>query len=141
MAPSRVTAAVFCGTCVALFTEALSAPNAFSRPARLLLAGCLRGGVLVSEKTERKGPQIVVASLGNSDARGPTKIVRAKFCWWRPASLRSVAIIALASAPNVWDAMEYHLPRATMWMSNHSVRFTPLPITRNLSSARGQNSP
>jgi hypothetical protein len=38
-----------------------------------------------------------------------------------------VAITALVSAPNVWDAMEYHLPRATMWMSNHSVRFYATP--------------
>ena len=38
-----------------------------------------------------------------------------------------VAITAFAGAPNVWDAMEYHLPRMSMWMSNHSVAMFPTP--------------
>jgi len=38
-----------------------------------------------------------------------------------------VGITALVSAPNIWDAMEYHLPRTTMWISNHSVRFYATP--------------
>jgi Dolichyl-phosphate-mannose-protein mannosyltransferase len=38
-----------------------------------------------------------------------------------------VGITALVNAPNVWDAMEYHLPRVSMWMSNHSVAFYPTP--------------
>ena len=38
-----------------------------------------------------------------------------------------VGVLALVTAPNVWDAMEYHLPRASMWMGNHSVRFYPTP--------------
>lgn len=38
-----------------------------------------------------------------------------------------VLVVALVSAPNVWDAMEYHLPRTTMWISNHNVRFYATP--------------
>jgi hypothetical protein len=38
-----------------------------------------------------------------------------------------VCTTALVSAPNVWDAMEYHLPRVIMWMSNKSVAFYPTP--------------
>jgi hypothetical protein len=38
-----------------------------------------------------------------------------------------VGVTAVVSAPNIWDAMEYHLPRVIMWMSNHSVEFYPTP--------------
>ena len=38
-----------------------------------------------------------------------------------------VGITAVVCAPNMWDAMEYHLPRVVMWMSNHSVWFYPTP--------------
>jgi hypothetical protein len=38
-----------------------------------------------------------------------------------------VVITAFVAPPNVWDAMEYHLPRVSMWMSNHSVEFYPTP--------------
>jgi hypothetical protein len=38
-----------------------------------------------------------------------------------------VGVIAIISPPNMWDAMEYHLPRAVMWMSNHTVRFYATP--------------
>lgn len=38
-----------------------------------------------------------------------------------------VLIVALVSPPNVWDSMEYHLPRVSMWMSNHSVQFYTTP--------------
>lgn len=36
-----------------------------------------------------------------------------------------VALTALASAPNTWDAMEYHLPRVVEWISNRGVQFFP----------------
>ena len=38
-----------------------------------------------------------------------------------------VGITALVSAPNMWDSMEYHLPRMIMWMNHHSVGFYPTP--------------
>jgi len=36
-----------------------------------------------------------------------------------------VGLTALASAPNNWDAMEYHLPRVVEWISNRGVQFFP----------------
>jgi hypothetical protein len=38
-----------------------------------------------------------------------------------------VGLIAIVSAPNTWDAMESHLPRAFFWMQNRTVGFYPTP--------------
>ena len=39
----------------------------------------------------------------------------------------STGILALIAPPNVWDAMEYHLPRVMLWVSNHNVNYFPTP--------------
>ncbi len=36
-----------------------------------------------------------------------------------------IAVTALISAPNNWDAMEYHLPRVVEWISHRGVQFYP----------------
>ncbi len=35
--------------------------------------------------------------------------------------------ITVVAAPNTWDAMESHLPRAFFWVQNHTVAFFPSP--------------
>ncbi len=38
-----------------------------------------------------------------------------------------VGLIAVVAAPNTWDAMESHLPRAFFWEQNHTIAFYPSP--------------
>ncbi len=52
--------------------------------------------------------------------------------WIDRAFLTAIALIAaltgvtaVASAPNTWDAMEYHLPRVVEWINNRGVQFFP----------------
>ncbi|HXW55686.1 MAG TPA: hypothetical protein VEJ67_08070 [Candidatus Cybelea sp.] len=41
--------------------------------------------------------------------------------------LFAVGLTAILAPPATWDAMDYHLPRVTMWMSDHSVDFFSTP--------------
>jgi hypothetical protein len=43
-----------------------------------------------------------------------------------------IGVIALASPPNTWDAMVYHMPRVSHWMQNRSVAFYPTHVPRQL---------
>jgi hypothetical protein len=38
-----------------------------------------------------------------------------------------VGVIAVIAAPNTWDAMESHLPRAFFWAQNQTISFYPSP--------------
>lgn len=122
---AALTAAVLCGTCVVIFTEALSLPRLLTRGPLALcwLALCL--AAFLYQKT-LKGRSAESSLAPNGSAHpfdGTTRILLVS----TTIIVLLVAITALVSAPNVWDAMEYHLPRATMWMSNHSVRFYATP--------------
>ena len=56
---------------------------------------------------------------------------------WMLASLTLIAglvgLTALLSAPNTWDAMEYHMPRVVEWISNHGVQLYPTIDHQQLS--------
>jgi hypothetical protein len=44
-----------------------------------------------------------------------------------------VALTACVSAPNTWDAMEYHMPRVMEWIANRGVQLYPTIDTQQLS--------
>jgi dolichyl-phosphate-mannose-protein mannosyltransferase len=46
--------------------------------------------------------------------------------------LAVVGVIAVAAAPNTWDALTYHLPRVAHWIQDRSVSDYPTHIVRQL---------
>jgi hypothetical protein len=120
-----LTSAVLCGTAVVLFTEALSLPRFLSRGPLALcwLALCLAAYFYLRTLTEKAAESTPAEDGSAPQLDRPIKILLVA----AGIIVVLVAITALLSAPNVWDAMEYHLPRVTMWMSNHSVSFYPTP--------------
>ena len=56
---------------------------------------------------------------------------------WRLGSLALIAgligLTALLSAPNTWDAMQYHMPRVVEWIGNRGVQLYPTIDHQQLS--------
>ncbi len=68
----------------------------------------------------------------SSATTADAKAVDRSLCWDDRIALITivaisafVALTAVISAPNNWDAMEYHLPRVVEWMNNRGVQFYP----------------
>jgi hypothetical protein len=122
---SVLTAMVFCGTSVVIITETLSLPRLLTRGpiAIYWLVICVCSFVYLEKLKRRTGPP---SQSENSTGIGLDCATRRLLVGAGSIALL-VLITALVSPPNVWDAMEYHLPRMTMWMSNHSVRFFATP--------------
>ena len=120
-----LTATVFCGTSVVAITESLSLPRLLYRGpvAMLWLAVCVASFLYFRRLRRRTQEEKIKQdfSIGALD-RGTKNLLLGA-----GVIVVLVAVVALVSAPNIWDAMEYHLPRVTMWMSNHSVRFYATP--------------
>src|SRR5215472_1496298 len=120
-----LAASVFWGLCLLVITEAVSLPGALSRgPVALCwLAICVVGFscLTILKRHGQKHPS-VPGPAGQSLKRGEKGLLIAV-----SGIVVLVGITALAAPPNVWDAMDYHLPRVMIWMSNHSVRFFPTP--------------
>lgn len=53
--------------------------------------------------------------------------------WMVTGIVAVVGITAIVSAPNTWDAMEYHLPRVIEWIGNRSVASYPTIDRQQLS--------
>jgi 4-amino-4-deoxy-L-arabinose transferase-like glycosyltransferase len=118
-------AAVFWGTCIVLITETLSVPRLITRgPVAISwLAICIAAFLYlrVLKRWTRPATHDKQFSEESLERRTKGLLVGAGII------VVLVGITAVVCPPNVWDAMEYHLPRVTMWMSNHSVRFFATP--------------
>lgn len=120
-----LASAVTWGTCVVFITESLSVPRFITRGATAFLWLVICIAALFYLKTLKR------CSSQRFQKERSFDIVMDRATKWllfgTGAIILLVLITALVSPPNVWDAMEYHLPRMVMWMSNHSVRFFATP--------------
>ena len=123
---SLLAAAVFWGACVALSTEALSAPSLVTRgPVALFwLVVCL--AVFLCWRVQRARDPHGPNATKSADSGSLPTALKALLAATGVAVVL-VGIDALVAPPSTWDAMLYHLPRVTLWVSNHSVRFFPTP--------------
>ena len=120
-----LAAAVFEGTSVVVITEILSVPRLITRGgvavawSVLCAAGLLYLGMLkhraphFSQSGKSSGEHLDTMTKGLIAVSGVIVFL--------------VGLTAVLAAPSMWDAMEYHLPRVMMWMSDRSVRFYPTP--------------
>src|SRR5215475_3187012 len=120
-----------CALIVALSTEVLSAFHWLTRPALAIVWFCFSGVCLYwmmrarggksQRETENREP---LAPLELSEKFGLGGII---------AIVLLTGLTAVVSAPNNWDAMEYHMPRLVEWISNQSVQLYPTIDRQQLS--------
>jgi hypothetical protein len=118
-------AAVLWGSCVVVITETLSVPRLVTRNAVAIcwLVVCVAELLYLRVLQHRTCPVTHDREFSGETLDRSTKGLLVGV----GIIVLLVGITAVVSAPNVWDAMEYHLPRVTMWMSNRSVDFFPTP--------------
>ena len=122
---SLLGAAVFCGTSIVAITELLSAVQLLTRAAVAIfwLAICVAEFFYLKFRTAR-------ISQIEQPAESSAEPLDAATKWLLGGAgiiVVLIGITAIVAPPSMWDAMDYHLPRVIMWMSNHSVRFYPTP--------------
>lgn len=122
---ASLAAAVCCGACVGVITEILSVPGLIN-PAGVAISWLAICGAALAylrfAKTRRVAQRLSDGST-IEEWDTPTKALFAGAL----LIVLLIGITAFVAPPDTWDAMEYHLPRMVMWMSNHSVRFFPTP--------------
>jgi hypothetical protein len=126
---SLLATAILLATCVVGINEILSVGHHLTR-ASVAISWALICVVLLLYRA-RLGVTGLLSSSGQSQTAGfslkELDLATKSLLVGAGIIILLVGITAVVSAPNMWDAMEYHLPRVTMWMSNHSVQFYPTP--------------
>src|ERR1700730_1500931 len=122
---ASLAAAIFCATCVVAITEIASASNlvAPAGVAIFWLPICLAALIYYGIAKRRISPPPQSPETHREPLDRATQLLLSG----AGVVVLLVGITAVVAAPNTWDAMEYHLPRTIMWMSNHNVRFFPTP--------------
>ena len=128
---SLLFATIPCALIVALSTEVLSIFHWLTRPALaivwLAFSGVCLFWMMRARHGKRQRPTEINASharLELSERLGLGGII---------AIFLLTGLTALMSAPNNWDAMEYHMPRLIEWISNQAVELYPTIDRQQLS--------
>ncbi len=122
---SFIMAAILWGVWLAVATEILSSITRLSAhgiAAAWLLAAAL--ACLAAIRT-MKTPSTTAPGSQVQPAPVPFSGIERASIGAIGAILVLTAVIGLVAAPDSWDAMQYNLPRAIMWLENHSVRMYP----------------
>lgn len=115
---------------ILLLTELLGALHLLS--SGWLAAGWLAAGFLAAALVVRAAPLSLRSIL--PDLAGLSlseKLLVAA----QAIIVAGVMLLAVLAPPNLWDAMEYHLPRVVLWTSNRSVDTYPTPDYAQVTSA------
>ncbi len=134
---SSLKAAVLWGLCAVLMLEVLSPFRAVS-PTILVttwalvdvaaIGASLALGFTGRSRLKDAAARLDVDSFGSSSALLLAAVT---------AAVAVVGFVAVAAAPNTYDAMTYHLPRLPHWLDNRTVAFYPTNIARQLHTGPG----
>lgn len=120
-----LVAAAIDGACVVLGTELLSAVNQVTRGGvAAFWLGVCAGTFAIWRSGADRGP---IARPAAETSVEPLDAETKYLLFGAAILVVLIGVTALLAPPNVWDAMEYHLPRVVMWMSDRNVRFFPTP--------------
>ena len=118
---------IWCGVLLAIVTEALSALHLLS-PAGVELVWTLVAAILAVALWRSRMSYSGIPGLSFSKMDSGTAALLA--CTSLIVAL--VLVAACVAPPNVWDCMEYHLPRVAQWALRGSVDLYPTPDYQQL---------
>jgi hypothetical protein len=126
---AAIGAATCWGVLVALITEILSLPRLLTRPVVALVWFLLATVLVVYILSLRRRPLCADQSRvepGTQNSDGASLSGQE----WSLLSgvgllIALVGVTAVISAPNVWDAMAYHMSRIALWMTNRDINLYP----------------
>src|SRR5271170_6389590 len=116
---------------VTLATEGLSIFYLITRPGMIITWLCFAGVCLYWMTRARRGER--QSENDNEESSEPLDLSEKIRLCGIIAIVVLTGLTALVSAPNNWDAMEYHMPRLVEWISNHGVQLYPTIDRQQLS--------
>jgi hypothetical protein len=116
---------------VTLATEGLSIFYLITRPGMIITWLCFAGVCLYWMTRARRGER--QSENDNEESSEPLDLSEKIRLCGIIAIVVFTGLTALVSAPNNWDAMEYHMPRLVEWISNHGVQLYPTIDRQQLS--------